>query len=211
MKQNSRAIIFDLGVVLINLDFERTIARFLAEVPHFDRTSFIGKENQHPIYNQFEVGKSSAKELVAAFNKHYKTHVTTEFFTQAWNAMILDFPREKIELLQRLKQLGVELYLLSNINELHASAAEARFLELDLPFSFHSLFKKVYYSHEVGMRKPDPEIFNLILNENGLRSDEVLFVDDSIQHIHSARALGIESIHLEKPGDLHVHFADWIK
>ncbi len=190
---------FDLGVVLINLDFEKTAQLFLAKVPHLDREVFLGKEAQHSLYNGYEIGKLSTAEIVRNFNAHHQTELSVEYFTEAWNAMILQFPREKIELLQRLKSSGKKLFLLSNINELHAHAAEARFLELGLPFSFHSLFDKVYYSHLVGMRKPEPEIFQLILNENNLKPEAVIFVDDSLQHIRSARKLGIRSLHLADP------------
>ena len=57
--------------------------------------------------------------------------------------------------------------------------------------SFEGLFEEVYYSHEVGIRKPDPKIFDKVLKAHSLKPEETLFVDDSIQHVESAKTLGI--------------------
>jgi putative hydrolase of the HAD superfamily len=59
-------------------------------------------------------------------------------------------------------------------------------------------FDKVYFSHRVGLRKPMPEIFELILNSNGLKPEHTLFIDDSPQHIAAAQKLGIQTIFLEQ-------------
>jgi putative hydrolase of the HAD superfamily len=73
------------------------------------------------------------------------------------------------------------------------------------------LFKKVYYSHEIGLRKPNPEAFNIILKENNLNTSEVLFIDDSIQHIKIAKQLGIKTYHLTKDESIETIFPDIVQ
>ena len=78
-----------------------------------------------------------------------------------------------------------------HINEFRKQIGETKYLE------FYNLFKKVYYSYEIGFRKPNKEAFQIILNENNINPREVLFVDDSPQHINGARLLGIQTYHLK--------------
>ena len=73
---------------------------------------------------------------------------------------------------------------------------------------FYKLFKKVYYSHEIGFRKPNKEAFQLILDENNLNSDKVLFIDDSPQHIEGAKKLGLKTYHLKNGEEVTTLFPD---
>ena len=91
------------------------------------------------------------------------------------------------------------MFLLSNINELHAEDVERVYGGLGLGSHFRSHFDRAYYSYEMGLRKPDPQIFEQVLLENSLKASETLFIDDSLQHVESARRLGLQTIHLLKP------------
>jgi glucose-1-phosphatase len=200
-----QGIIFDLGGVILNLDFSRTIQEFKTLSPGLSGENFLGRVNQASFFSDYEIGKITSDELVEKFNQFYESNLSTSDFTRCWNAMILDFPMERIHLIEKLRRDGRKLYLLSNINELHELAVEESFRRLNLNFSFFDLFDKVYYSHRVGLRKPDLRIFKTVLENNLLTASKTLFIDDSLQHVVAARELGIEAIHLEKPLNLEGH------
>jgi glucose-1-phosphatase len=189
-------IIFDLGGVIINLSLSQTLAAFREKLPNLSEEGFVGKVRQVDLYDNFETGKLSAKEFRQRFCQHYEISLNDEDFDYCWNGMILDIPLERIELLKKLRQEGKRLFLLSNINEIHEIAVEKSYSMLKLKEEFRSLFDKTYYSHRVGMRKPDRAIFEYVVNDNHLKKEDTLFIDDSIQHIESARLYGVDAVHL---------------
>lgn len=180
-------IIFDLGGVILNLDYQETVRAFKKIIPNLDDSTFYGKENQLEFFSLYETGKITTQDFLARFNSQYNSQLSLEEFKKAWNAMLFDIPKSRLNLLSSLKPK--RLFLLSNINEIHEDAVG------DLtPY-----FEKVYYSHRIGLRKPNPEIFKLVLKENNLDLHDTLFIDDSEQHIRGAQSIGLQSIHLKKP------------
>jgi putative hydrolase of the HAD superfamily len=188
------AIILDLGGVIINLDLNRCYQRFLEHVPNIDPITFVGKPQQMDFYSDFEVGKIEADELLRKFNEHHGSSMSMDLFADCWNSMVLDFPQGRIE---RLRSLGKRkrLFLLSNINEIHEGVLHKRYERFSAePFS--RLFERMYLSHRIGMRKPDPEVFQHLIDENGLEPGRTLFIDDSKQHVVGAAETGIRAVHL---------------
>src|SRR5690606_20726982 len=115
----------------------------------------------------------------------------------AWNMMLLDLPLRRLQILQQL-QLHYNLFLLSNTNEIH-EAAFNRILQSQTGFpGFGVFFDKIYYSHHTGLRKPQREAFELILNDHRLMPENTLFIDDSPQHVEAAKSLGIQTIWLKQ-------------
>ena len=110
--------------------------------------------------------------------------------------MLLDFPLRRLQLLQQLR-LYYDLFLLSNTNEIHEEEFNRVLMSSRGMPSLAVFFDKVYFSHRVGMRKPNREIFQMIL-DNGLKPEHTLFMDDSPQHIATAKEMGIQTIYLEK-------------
>jgi glucose-1-phosphatase len=196
------AVIFDLGGVILNLDFSRTIAAFQQAIPNIDLESFLGKEGQHKMYSEFEVGKKSTFEFVQEFNDYYQVDLSLEEFAHCWNAMILDMPVHRIELLKKLRLAGKQIYLLSNINAIHEDAVTRRFLEAGERGHFRDLFDHKYYSHHIKMRKPNPEIFQHVIREQKLRPEHTLFIDDTKMHVDSAHRLGLKTHHLQFGQDI---------
>jgi epoxide hydrolase-like predicted phosphatase len=194
-----QAVIFDLGGVVINLAIEKTIQSFREKIPGFTNAQFIGKPDQHEIFNRYETGVTSTEQFYQEFQDHYRCKIGFESFRTSWNAMILDLPCERIEFLETLKSEGIRIFLLSNINLLHAAHVETVYDDLGMGGAFRALFERTYYSFEMGLRKPDPRIFERVLSENGLNKVDTLFIDDTLQHVEAARRLGIETIHLLKP------------
>ena len=189
-------IIFDLGGVVINLDYYKTTRAFEA----------LGLENFGEMYSQaaqtglfddFEKGKSSVPYFLNKLIDFLPIGTTANQVVEAWNAMILDFPKENLQLLEELK-LSHRTFLLSNTNEIHIQKVHQH-LQLVSPHkTLHPYFEKVYFSSDIGMRKPDAEIFEFVLNKNKLDPAKTLFIDDTEQHILGAQKVGIQTYHLSK-------------
>ncbi len=193
-------LIFDLGGVLINIDYDAPIRAFRALSGLAEPLAF-NQQAQAPVFDALETGQISNGEFRERLREMYAIGptVSDEAMDAAWNAILLDFPAERLTLLRELRRAGYRLFLLSNTNALHRVAFDA-ILARDhgLADGLLGQFERVYYSHEVGLRKPDEAIFRYVLTENGLISSETLFIDDSPQHVVAARAVGLGAIWLQK-------------
>lgn len=189
-------IIFDLGGVLLNLDYSLTEKAFIsAGIADFaERYSQL---RQTDIFDRLETGRMGREEFIATMQQIAATPITEAQVLEAWNAMLLDFPLRRLQILQQLRN-HYDLFLLSNTNEIHEEVFNNR-LHRDhgIP-NIGVFFDKAYMSHRVGLRKPMPEIFRHVLDENGLKAEHTLFIDDSPQHIETAKNIGINTIYLEK-------------
>lgn len=201
---NIQAIIFDLGGVLLNLDYQLTEKAFAAlEIPGFEQ--HFSQLKQTSLFDDLETGRISASDFFDALRQETGASISNDQITEAWNAMLLDFPRRRLQILQQL-QLRYQLFLLSNTNEIHETAFNLIFEALmGRGDRLAAYFDKVYFSHRLGMRKPNEDIFLHILSENKLLPDETLFIDDSPQHIETAKRLGIQTILLQKGMTIEDH------
>ena len=205
--KNIKSIIFDLGSVLLNIDYQKTIFEF-EKLGIKKSSNFYSKKTQTNIFNLLETGKISDEDFVKEIQLLCKD-AEGEQVIFAWNALLLDLPKERIELLKKLKQ-DFHIYLLSNTNSIHISEFRKKLGETKYQ-EFYNLFDKVYYSHEIGFRKPNKEAFQLILDENNLKANEVLFIDDSPQHIEGANKLGIQTHHLSDTEEVTTLFPGIIR
>lgn len=190
-------LILDLGGVLLNLDYKRTKQAFAdLGVPDFDAhyTQFKGS----PLFDELETGKVSPEAFYDALRAGTGLTLTNAQIEGAWNAMLLDFPVERLALLEALRK-KYRLFLLSNTNAIHHEAFQKTYREATGRASLDDLFDKAYYSHLMGARKPDEEPFRMILEEQGLKAGETLFVDDTLPNLAGAHNLGIQTIHLQAP------------
>jgi HAD superfamily hydrolase (TIGR01509 family) len=124
--------------------------------------------------------------------------VTDAQLDTAWNAMLLDIPREKYQLLLKLKS-SYRVFLLSNTNNIHLQAVNKIVLNDTGHPGLGYYFHRDYYSHLMNMRKPDPEIFQHVLAENNLKAAETYFLDDNVENIDGAKSLGIQTVHITSP------------
>lgn len=191
------SIIFDLGGVIVNLDPDRTVRALQANVPGVEPDTFNGKVHQLWFYSEYEVGKISSDEFVAAFNEHHASKVSRTEFERAWNAMILDFPPERIELIRKLRREGRRIFLLSNTNEMHETYFAGEF-QSKFGHHFDELFDQTFYSHKLGLRKPHTEVFERVIELTAVTPARTLFIDDSEQHIVGARRAGLNAFHLRR-------------
>lgn len=189
-------VIFDLGGVIINLDTNRTIAEFnrLSSIPF---ETLYTQAGQSDLFNLFDKGKISDFDFFSQLRKQIRYEGQEVDLLYAWNAMLLDVPSERLDLLVRMKQ-KYNTYLLSNTCEPHIAAFERELYVEHGVKNFNDYFDRVYYSCRMGMRKPDKEIFKHVLKENELVPEQTIFIDDSIQHVKGAGACGINAYLLPK-------------
>lgn len=197
MIKGIRHIIFDLGGVLLNIDYKLTEQAFVKlGITNFGE--IYSQLKQSPLFDDFEVGKIPPAAFVKALQDSSGIHASYDDMIAAWNAMLLDLPLRRLQILQQLRTYH-DLILLSNTNEIHETAFNKIIADAHSIPSLGVFFDKVYFSHRIGMRKPHVEVFERILTENGLQAEHTLFIDDSPQHIDGAKKAGIQAIWLE-PG-----------
>ncbi|MFH1321924.1 MAG: HAD family phosphatase [Bacteroidota bacterium] len=193
-------IIFDLGEVLFDVDYKLTFEAFKRlGVDNFDEV--YSKIRQTPLFDNFESGSISADTFRAGLRKYIPKPVNNKDIDNAWDAMLIGMPKDRLKLLEQLKN-KYRLFLLSNTNELHIKAI-SKILHNNYGFkNLSHLFEKEYYSFKTGLRKPDFNAFELILSENGLIPGETLFIDDTKMHIDAAKKSGIITYHFQQPETL---------
>lgn len=190
-------IIFDLGGVILNIDYNLTSQAFkYLGLSDFDQTYSQAKQNH--LFDKLETGELSETDFYTQMKTCFSNTISENEIETAWNAMLLDLPVERIDLLKNLSR-EYRLFLLSNTNCIHYKAYSAYLKNKFGKMIFDDIFEKQYLSFEIGMRKPDKKIFEHVLNENNLLPSETLFIDDSIQHIHGANETGIITHHLQLP------------
>lgn len=187
-------IIFDLGGVLLNLDYTLSTKAFQKIAPGFGSFDAIytGQKDKK-LFENFETGAITSQQFRDGIRALLQKNINDKTIDEAWNAMLLNFPIERLKLLEELRS-KYRLFLLSNTNEIHLLAVNEI---LNKTFGLKDLsgvFEKEYYSHKVGMRKPNREIFQLVISENKLDPSETLFIDDSEQHIEGGKRAGLQTL-----------------
>ncbi len=181
-------IIFDFGDVFINLDKQGTINSLKKlGLPEWN-------EDLTQLNLKFEKGQISEENFLLGIQKHVPNASMDEILT-AWNAVLLDFPLRRLEFLQKLSK-KYRLFLLSNTDAIHIETFE-RENGASFYSDFYQSFEKVYFSFELGMRKPDAEIFNYLLKNHNLSAKRTLFVDDKKENTDAALSLGFQIWNLQ--------------
>lgn len=198
MHSNIRHIIFDLGDVILNIDIPRTVHAFSLLTGRSDEELFLlFRENE--LFRRFETGSLSApgfRNLVREVLE--MPQLQDDEIDTAWNALLLDIPPARVTLLQQLAT-RYELYLLSNTSSIHIDKVNLILKESSGVPQLHDLFKKVFLSYEMGIMKPDPVIYEMVLEQAGIEAQHTLFLDDNHDNIIAANRLGIQTIHVQKP------------
>ncbi|MFV5699409.1 HAD family hydrolase [Flavobacterium sp. ZT3R17] len=181
-------IIFDFGDIFINLDKQATM----------DALEKLGlsewNEDLDLLNTQFETGQISRENFLLGIQKHVPNASINEIL-EAWNAILLDFPLYRLEFLQMLSK-KYRLFLLSNTDSIHIETFEQK-NGISFYSDFYQCFEKVYFSFEVEMRKPNPEIFNYLANKHDLAPKRTLFIDDKKENTDAALALGFQVWNLQ--------------
>ena len=203
MDKNIKNIVFDLGGVLVDLDFKSAInglqkagfANVKEQLQAFDREG---------IFQKFELGEMTAEEFRSAIRENSTVTLTDEEVDALWNLMLLEIPREKLELILDLRGKYM-VYLLSNTNSIHWDYVCKNAFNYR-GFRVSDYFEETFLSYEMHLAKPDKAIFEKVLEEANLLPEETLFIDDSEANCKAASELGIHTHHYHICDDLNTIF-----
>lgn len=192
-------IIFDLGVVLLNVDYSKTINAF-GQLGLENPDQAFSKAKQDDFFRDYEKGNLSDTDFLKGLSQRMN-HDSLVDIEQAWCAMLGDFPKQKFDLLKRLSS-DYRLFILSNTNSLHRKHFE-RTIDRDYGWKeFSSLFEYIGYSHVLRKRKPEPEAFLTLLENHKPEIPNTLFIDDTLEHVEAARRVGLTAIHFNESKNL---------
>ncbi len=198
MRQQYKNIIFDLGGVLFNIDYHRPVQAFAAlGYEGFD--AMYSQAAANPLFEKLETGHISNHDFFEAMKLLAPQPVSTEQIQEAWNSILLGFRLSSMQYLLQL-QPYYQLYLLSNTNAIHLIQIQDFCQKQTGQNSLDDYFTKAWYSNRVGLRKPNQDIYQFVLEDGGLLAQETLFIDDSAQNTAAAERMGIRS-HLLKPDE----------
>ena len=195
-----KTIIFDFGNVFINLDLEGAHKHAL------DTFKIDSLSEEMMAFNSFyEQGLISTDELLEFYSENFPK-LSKEELIEIWNFMLKDFPKHRFDFIKELKESSkYKLILLSNTNALHIDRVQE---QVSFYKDFKNSFDTFYLSHEINLAKPNVDIFEFVLNENNLKADECLFIDDNKDNIETAKNLGLKTWHINpKTEDVSTLFA----
>lgn len=190
-----KAVIFDFGNVIINIEFQRiyqTFAKFTSKP-----IAYIEKRiTEDQIFRRYESGQFTDEEFREVIRQTLGFPLSDHEVDTAWNAILLDIPSDRIDLIHKIRQ-KYPVFLLSNTNNIHITASNNYLKKTHGIKSLDILFDKLFLSYEMGMWKPDTEIYYEVLRSINLEPKEVVFFDDNLQNIESAKAIGMQTILVE--------------
>jgi glucose-1-phosphatase len=195
--QNIKNIIFDLGGVILNIDFKQTELAF-AKLGIGNFNQYYTLQSLSPLFEKLELGLITPEAFYNEFRTVVKVSLTNEEIRDAWNALLINYPLEWIKRLEEIRK-KYKIYLLSNTNKIHYDAFIKMFDEQIGKGDFNKYFIKPYYSHEINLRKPSKECFEFVLKSENLNPKETLFIDDSETNVEAAKTVGLNTIHLPAP------------
>lgn len=192
-----RNIIFDLGGIFIDINYPKTEKAFIdLQVSNF--AEFYTQHHASKIFESLETGKLSPEEFYKTFREETGFNIDDVSIRNAWNALLGDFFVDRLQWLNDIKN-RYNIYLFSNTNKIHYDAFMDIFRRQTGIDNFNNYFIKAYYSHECGFRKPYPESYQRILEEQNLKASETLFIDDTQKNVEGAKQAGLHAV-LVLPG-----------
>ena len=195
--QNIETIIFDFGGVVLDIDPQITIKE-LQKLGFKEVAKTQSKEFIEDIIRKFERGIYTPEVFRNRLRAFLDLDITDQQLDDAWNALLYDIPAERIEILEQVKK-NYKMLLLSNSNEIHYDLY-VRDLQLRFGYrEFDELFHKAYFSFDLHLSKPDPEVFEFVIYQHDLDPSKTLFIDDNEMNIEAASKLGLRTYLLIKP------------
>ena len=191
--QKIKNIILDYGNVIFTIDFGRVREAFTA-LGIKNVAEFFGHKAQDNLFDAFDRGEISPAAFRDGIRKRAnRPDLSDQQIDDAWNALLIGVPEGKHDILHYLKS-KYRTFLLSNNNEIHYTYC-MRHIQHKYGVPDNSVFfEKTYYSHFMGLRKPDSDIFKQVIRETGIVPEETLFIDDSPQHLETATKLGFYTV-----------------
>lgn len=190
--QKTENIIFDLGGVILDIDYNLTRMAFeKLGVIHFDEMYSLA--NADKLFQKLETGQIDENHFYKELNRSIGLHLSAEEIRTAWNAMLLSFRESSLQFLENIRS-KYNIYLLSNTNLIHHACFIEIFHQKKRTKTFEEYFKEAFYSWKIGLRKPDAGCYDWVLQKTGLEGRKTLFIDDSIPNIEGAKKAGLQTI-----------------
>ena len=187
-------IVFDLGGVILDIDYNLTRAAFeKLGVVHFDE--MYSQSTADRLFQKLETGKISEEDFYKEFNQCTGLHLSPKEIRDAWNAMLLHFREDSLQSLSELAH-RYKIFLLSNTNHIHITCFKNIFSEKKRDKPFDEYFTRAFYSCNIGLRKPNPECYEWVLNELSAEARKTLLIDDSEGNIEGAKKAGWQTLYL---------------
>ncbi len=191
--EHIKHILFDLGNVIIDLDFARVNAAF-RELTGDRFDELASSDTTRHIFEDYEVGAITEATFVERVQQLAGDAIAPEHILNAWNAMLVGVPPHRFEMLLRLAK-HYRLFLLSNTNVTHLEWVYRDLAETHGITDFDErFFERSYYSHLIQLRKPHPEVYEFVLADAGIAASDTLFIDDNADNIQGAQSIGLNTI-----------------
>lgn len=188
------ALLFDLGRVVLDLDFNRTL-RLWADHARCEPAELARRFLHDDLYQRHEKGEISDEAFFAGLRASLDVELTDQQFVDGWNAIFVGEMPDISRLLARAAQ-RLPLYAFSNTNAAHAAYFSSQFADVLKPF------RKVFLSSTIGLRKPDAEAYDHVVQAIGVPADRILFFDDLAENIEGARKHGLKAVLVTSPADV---------
>jgi len=185
-------IVFDLGGVIITLDRDEAVNRFI-NAGLKNAAELLSAYHQQGIFLELEEGKLSQEEFYEAVRKEAGKFISNETVDYGWMGFLKEIPEHKLNLIEELRHKGYRVFLLSNTNPIIMSWAFSRAFSPQGK-SIDKYFDKLYLSYQIGYTKPHPEIFRFMFNDSGIIPSETLFIDDGIANIETGGKMGMKTL-----------------
>ena len=182
--------IFDMGNVIIDIDFKRVLGVW-SHLSGTPLATLTERFKMGEVFQQHERGEISDEQFAADLCNEMGIALSFEQFSAGWHAVFVGLRPEVITLFQKLREEGHRVVVLSNTNRLHLDFWPQHYPEIEANTD------AMYLSQNLGMRKPEPEIFQHVLEKEGFTADQAVFFDDVAENIEAARAAGIEAVWVE--------------
>ena len=192
--RSTKALLCDLGGVLIDVDFNRAIDAW-APFSALSRSALLAAFQLDLEYQRHERGEIGADEYFAHLRTTLKLDATNAEIAAGWNAILLDEKQETLALIEGARK-RVPTYLFSNSNAVHKAVWMSRYPRVV------NAFDAVFVSSDLGARKPEPEAFMIVARRIGVPLDAILFLDDSLENVEGARAVGMQAVHVRTAKDV---------
>ena len=198
-KGNIKAIIFDMGGVIVDLDIEDCKRAFKEYLGYYRIDELIDPCHQKGIYGDLEEGKISGDEFRRIVLQDSDPGALAENVDKAMWHILTGISPYKAEMLKRLSE-SYDLYLLSNNNPVCLPRAKAIFEDAGIPLE--KIFRKCFYSFEMKALKPSETFYKAVVREIGIPAEQMFFIDDSQKNVDGAIAAGLPAVYYEPGTDL---------
>lgn len=197
-------LIFDLGNVIVDIDYQKALQRIKQEISsefHDKLDGFYLTD----FHKDYEVGRINSAAFRDEVRSYFQQDWKDEKVDELWNDLLLKIPAERLELISKLRE-KYQVGVLSNTNLIHIHAVNRILKEDHSLENFDPIFDWVFLSHEMGLSKPSPEIYEKMLVDLGTSGDRVIFFDDLIANVEGAKAVGIQAVHVTGPEVIFDYF-----